>query len=60
VRQGVDIDNRWIMGQYIGYWEFNFEEDERDNSKEAYEQILAETLGYCPRIKTIAQIRGMK
>lgn len=39
-----EIERYWIYGQYEGFYEFNFEEDERPNSNELYEAIIGETL----------------
>lgn len=39
-----DLERAFLYGPYGWYWQFNFEEDELDNSKEAYEQILAEII----------------
>ena len=40
------LERAWVYGCYVAYWQYNFVEDERANSREAYDQIMAETLGY--------------
>lgn len=40
------LEHAWLYGQYEAFWQFNFRDDERENSKQAYEQVAAETWGW--------------
>jgi two-component SAPR family response regulator len=43
----AELEHAWIYGQYIAYWQYAWADDERQNSQQMYEQIIAETLEYC-------------